>query len=154
MSSEAETQIGRVKWFNTKAGYGFISYPDSDGKDVDVFTHHSSIKTSQEQFRYLVQGEYVSFVVETIQEPREDEHSTTATCITGVNGGMLMCETRNSFEARGSEQTSQLIIMKNDSKSVRGGGSGSSGRGRGRGRGGGRGHHNNKSNTPHNSFDN
>ena len=36
MSSEAVTRIGRVKWFNTKAGYGFVSYKDDEGKEQDI----------------------------------------------------------------------------------------------------------------------
>ena len=57
---------GRVKWFNNKTGFGFITaLVDSEGvkEGSDVFVHHSAIKVAQEQYRYLVQGEYVEFVL-------------------------------------------------------------------------------------------
>ncbi len=46
---------GKVKWFNAKKGYGFIS--TEDGKDV--FVHHKEIQT--EGFRTLREGEEVEF---------------------------------------------------------------------------------------------
>lgn len=48
---------GKVKWFNDKKGYGFIT--GEDGKDV--FVHHSAIQT--EGFRTLVEGQEVEFEV-------------------------------------------------------------------------------------------
>ena len=46
---------GRVKWFNDKIGYGFIT-ADS-GKEL--FVHHSSIEG--QGFKSLEEGERVSF---------------------------------------------------------------------------------------------
>jgi len=46
---------GRVKWFNDKKGYGFITA--EDGKEL--FVHHSSIEA--EGFKSLEEGERVSF---------------------------------------------------------------------------------------------
>ena len=48
---------GRVKWFNEKKGYGFISRSDGD----DVFVHYSSIK--REGFKSLYEGDEVEFEV-------------------------------------------------------------------------------------------
>ena len=48
---------GKVKWFNAKKGYGFIS--TDQGKDV--FVHHKEIKS--DGFRTLKQGEEVEFDV-------------------------------------------------------------------------------------------
>ena len=45
MSSEDATQpvsqryIGQVKWFNNRAGYGFITMTDESGTEKDVFAH-------------------------------------------------------------------------------------------------------------------
>ena len=55
-SSGTELRIlGRVKWFNNKAGYGFITVTDGDRSGKDIFVHHSGIKVGSEQYRYLVQ---------------------------------------------------------------------------------------------------
>lgn len=50
---------GKVKWFNDKKGYGFIT--GEDGKDV--FVHHSAIQG--EGFRSLAEGQDVEFEVTT-----------------------------------------------------------------------------------------
>ncbi|MGD9110087.1 MAG: cold-shock protein [Phycisphaerales bacterium] len=49
---------GKVKWFNSNKGYGFIT-PD-DGSD-DLFVHHSEIKTSG--YASLDEGQSVDFEV-------------------------------------------------------------------------------------------
>lgn len=93
MSSDNTRFTGRVKWFNNQAGYGFITSRVGGDDEKDVFVHHSSVTTQQDQFRYLVQGEYVSFVLsETDDEGAE--HRATALDVRGADGGMLMCETR------------------------------------------------------------
>lgn len=88
---------GRVKWFNNKAGYGFITVIGGDKEGTDVFAHHSVIQVSKEQYRYLVEGEYLEFNISSI---KSDSHKYQATDIRGVKGGKLLCETRN--EARAS----------------------------------------------------
>jgi len=94
-SSATEGQIlGRVKWFNNKAGYGFITVTDGERSGKDVFVHHSGIKVGSEQYRYLVQGEYVQFELDNTPS---GTHEVQAKCVGGINGGMLMCETRRDF---------------------------------------------------------
>ena len=82
---------GRVKWFNNKSGYGFITISAGDHEGEDIFVHHSSIKVEKEQYRYLVQGEYVEFV---LKEMLDSEHKWQASDVSGISGGKLMCETR------------------------------------------------------------
>ena len=94
--SSVEKFTGRVKWFNNKAGYGFITVTDGPKSGSDVFVHHSSIKVVSEQYKYLVQGEYVEFSLSTVAG---DKHECQATEVSGIKGGKLMCETRNESRA-------------------------------------------------------
>jgi cold shock CspA family protein len=100
---------GRVKWFNNKTGFGFITaLTDSEGvkEGSDVFVHHSAVKVSQEQYRYLVQGEYVEFVLSKLKasdaaaDAAASKHEFQAVDVSGVKGGKLICETR--WESRAS----------------------------------------------------
>lgn len=47
---------GKVKWFNDKKGFGFISDPEVDG---DIFVHFSQIE--DQGFRSLNEGEQVEY---------------------------------------------------------------------------------------------
>lgn len=89
---------GRVKWFNNKSGFGFITVLDDPSvENYDMFVHHSSVKVDQEQFRYLLQGEYVQFKVEQVTDK---SHAFQACEVTGMFGGSLMCETRNTTRSQ------------------------------------------------------
>ena len=101
MSSNSDTsssvvtsskQMGRVKWFNNKDGYGFIT---STQTNTDIFAHHSAINVV-DQYKYLVQGEYVEF--ELVNTQNNPNHKVQASNICGINSGKLMCETRNDFK--------------------------------------------------------
>lgn len=87
-TSNGSTNVGYVKWFNNKAGYGFITTSDQK----DIFVHHSSINIDKNMYKYLVQGEYISY---DLEEVTNDKYTHQAKNIRGVNGGPLMCETRN-----------------------------------------------------------
>ncbi|MFC1675405.1 cold-shock protein [Candidatus Omnitrophota bacterium] len=50
---------GKVKWFNDRKGYGFIT-PESG--EADVFVHHSAIQG--DGFKSLAEGAEVEFEVE------------------------------------------------------------------------------------------
>lgn len=54
---------GKVKWFNSEKGYGFIQ-PDDGSKDV--FVHHSQIQAGG--YRSLEEGQRVSFGTEQGQK--------------------------------------------------------------------------------------
>lgn len=96
MSSTTDTVttglIGKVKWFNNKAGYGFITLKDGDDTR-DIFVHYSAIKVTNSQYKYLIQGEYIEF---DLEKSSDGPHEVKAVNVTGVKGGELMCETRHS----------------------------------------------------------
>ena len=55
--------VGKVKWFNSKKGYGFIRANEGD---KDIFVHYTSIKG--DGFKSLVEGEDVQF--ELLEGPK------------------------------------------------------------------------------------
>ena len=134
---------GRVKWFNNKTGFGFITIVGGNDQFKDaseIFAHHSAIKVSQEQYRYLVEGEYVEF---SVSSTASGDHKFQAADVRGVKGGKLFCETR--YEQRASAPVASSGSSDRDvrgsrgertgsgDRAVRGGGGQSGGRGRGRG---------------------
>tara|TARA_B100001123_G_scaffold393009_1_gene472659 strand:- start:15 stop:224 length:210 start_codon:yes stop_codon:yes gene_type:complete len=50
--------VGKVKWFNARKGYGFIS-PNNGGKDV--FVHASALE--QSKINYLDEGDTIDFEI-------------------------------------------------------------------------------------------
>ena len=106
-TSPAMRFTGRVKWFNNKSGYGFITASTGDIKGTDIFVHHSSIVVSDQQYKYLVQGEYVEF---SLNELTTGKHKYQATDVSGIAKGQLMCETRREIRSSrvksGSESSS------------------------------------------------
>lgn len=87
--------IGCVKWFNNKTGYGFISVLSGELKNTDIFVYHSAIKVNSQQYKYLVQGEYVEF---NISPTKNENHEYQATDVTGILDGKLMCEIRRDYK--------------------------------------------------------
>jgi cold shock CspA family protein len=87
--------IGRVKWFNNKAGYGFITVTDGEKSGSDIFVHHSAIGVSSQQYKYLVQGEYVEFKLNKVEG---GSHEFQAVEVFGIKNGKLMCETRRELK--------------------------------------------------------
>lgn len=93
MSSTTDRLTGQVKWFNNKTGYGFITVSDGEHAGKDIFTHYSSLRTSENgsQYKYLVQGEYVELV---LTKPESGPHEFLASDVSGIKGGPIMCEIR------------------------------------------------------------
>ena len=127
-ASAATKTLGRVKWFNNKVGYGFITVVE--GEEMDVFVHHSSIVVAAQQYKYLVEGEYVHFI---LSESSNEEHKFLATEVSGIYGGKLMCETRNLHQENRREREGDAEA---DEEGGRGYRRESAGRGRGRFAGG------------------
>ena len=94
---ETSTQLcnGIVKWFNNKSGYGFITLKTGP-IEGDIFVHHSSLAVNTEQYKYLVQGEYVEFMLEAVSNGNHEWHAVS---VKGLNNGKLMCETRHDMQS-------------------------------------------------------
>ncbi|MBU4313081.1 MAG: cold shock domain-containing protein [Candidatus Omnitrophica bacterium] len=58
---------GKVKWFDNKKGYGFIT--PEDGKDV--FVHHTAIQG--DGYKTLAEGQEVEFDI--VQGPKGEQAS-------------------------------------------------------------------------------
>jgi len=105
-ATSGQKMAGCVKWFNMKTGFGFLTVVHGGGSGElkvgsEVFVHHSNVKVQEEQYRFLVQGEYVEFDVSNVAN---GQHSCQATNVTGMFGGKLMCETRNDARQSSSSQ--------------------------------------------------
>jgi CspA family cold shock protein len=102
----SERLTGMVKWFNNKAGFGFITVSgEGEHSGNDIFVHYTSIRVNNSQYKYLVQGEYVDF---TLVKSENEKHEYHATDVSGVLGGSIMCETRRmalSAQPQSQEQT-------------------------------------------------
>ena len=101
-SNEVQRITGMVKWFNNKSGFGFITV-SSDGEynGKDIFAHYSSIRVTNSQYKYLVQGEYVDFVLSTSENEKHEFHAMD---ITGVMNGPILCETRRQALSMQSDE--------------------------------------------------
>lgn len=94
MSTESDSQrlTGMVKWFNNKSGFGFITVcGEGEFSGKDIFVHYSSIRVTNSQYKYLVQGEYIDFA---LVKSENEKHEFHAMDITGVMNGPILCETR------------------------------------------------------------
>ena len=108
--STSERLFGRVKWFNNKAGYGFITAVDGPSVGTDIFAHHSAVNVGTEQYKYLVQGEYVEF---TLSQVASGDHATQAADISGIRRGLLMCETHKQAQTDSLEYSNKGTTSSN-----------------------------------------
>ena len=51
-------EVGKVKWFNTSKGFGFIN---RENDETDIFVHYSQIK--QKDFKTINTGDEVTFTM-------------------------------------------------------------------------------------------
>jgi CspA family cold shock protein len=102
--SQTSKLTGKVKWFNNKAGFGFITICDGENAGKDIFVHYTSINV-ENQYKYLVQGEYVDF---NLVKSANESHEFHAADVSGIKGGTLMCETRRiAFASQPKRQPSE-----------------------------------------------
>lgn len=92
-----ERLVGRVKWFNAKQGYGFITDCKSN---ADVFVHHSGLVAPENVYKTLREGEYVEYSTKV-----DDKQKTVAIDVTGMNRGPLGCE---AMAKRSAERKSRV----------------------------------------------
>ena len=120
-----------VKWFDSKKGWGFAQTLDTPHRDI--FVHHKAIVVAKEQYRYLVQGEYVEL---DIVETDGGEHQYQAGNVSGIKGGPLMCETREVARAEQEARAASREDEEDDSRPQRSRSGRSGGRGGSRSQGG------------------
>ena len=86
---------GKVKWFNSRLGYGFVQIVSDSSINDDIFVHHRALKCGVGKYKYLIQGEYVEFEIVKVTNIK---YSYEASDVTGILGNKLLCETRADFE--------------------------------------------------------
>ena len=90
----AERKNGRVKWFNARRGYGFVTnIDDEQGAADDIFVHHSTLTTKEGVYKTLYLGEFVEY-----SETKDDTGKILAAAVTGIKGQPLMCESLTSSQ--------------------------------------------------------
>lgn len=79
---------GNVKWFNSKKGYGFVTVitPESDLVGTDIFAHYTNVNVSDNNYKRLFPGEYVSFNI------GKNNDRDVCIDICGINGGRLLAD--------------------------------------------------------------
>jgi len=78
-------ELGQVKWFDNKLGYGFVTVLTNKHKETDIFVHQTNIFPLETEYRTLSKGEYISLNV-------SEDSKIQAVNVTGVLGGSLRCD--------------------------------------------------------------
>jgi cold shock CspA family protein len=116
---EQQRILGRVKWFNNKLGYGFITYRgfasplysnttltnsdlnflnSNDKREKDIFVHWSHLVIPGKEFHTLYQGEYVEFsIIPCDIGDQHKKHTIQAHDVTGPNRGPLMATSNKTL---------------------------------------------------------
>jgi len=90
--TDTKRTTGIVKWFDSRGGFGFITIlKGEENEGDDIFVHYSTLTTTSSQYKYLVLGEYVEFV---LAKAENEKYKYYAQSVTGIRGGNLMCESR------------------------------------------------------------
>ena len=59
---------GKVKWFNTRKGYGFLIGEDGN----EYFAHYSKICSGNKRFKYLVENRECTFDLADMEDGRKE----------------------------------------------------------------------------------
>ena len=102
---------GQVKWFNSRAGYGFIT----SNTNEDIFVHQSNICPKINRYRSLVQGEYVEFELSVSNDVQQ------AIKVTGINDGPLMCDSHLERDEEGNVTRTGPPVSSRGGRGGRGG---------------------------------
>tara|TARA_Y100000389_G_C17332054_1_gene448622 strand:- start:381 stop:854 length:474 start_codon:yes stop_codon:yes gene_type:complete len=98
---------GKVKWFNSKLGYGFITHV-IDEKYRDIFVHWSNLLLNDKEFHTLYKGESVNFELEQCfcsnkvnfeleQYSSNKDVGIQACKVTGQNNGPLLTTLHGNY---------------------------------------------------------
>ena len=105
----AERKNGRVKWFNARRGYGFVTnIDDEQGGADDIFVHHSTLTTKEGVYKTLYLGEFVEY-----SETKDETGKILAASVTGIKGQPLMCESLTS--SQGNRAPAPRLGQRNNS---------------------------------------
>lgn len=104
---------GRVKWFNDRRGYGYITcITEGEFHDNDIFVHHTNVRPLESKYRSLYTNEYVQFhlgqadvAYDDNDNPVDTDYKHQATHITGIAGGPLLCD--GSYRPNTNSNTNQ-----------------------------------------------
>jgi cold shock CspA family protein len=91
---------GRVKWFNDRRGYGYITcITEGEFHNNDIFVHHTNVRPLESKYRSLYTNEYVQFYLGQADVAYDDndnpvvtDYKHQATHVTGIAGGPLLCD--------------------------------------------------------------
>jgi cold shock CspA family protein len=107
ISDTKKKTLGLVKWFDSRGGFGFITIlPEETNAGKDIFVHYSSLSVAQSQYKYLVLGEYVEFIVSSSDN---EKYEFSAKEVSGIRGGNLMCESRRLSALETRNETELLM---------------------------------------------
>jgi cold shock CspA family protein len=81
--------VGSVKFFDTKKGWGFITVLTQgvEHSNTDMFVHFSNLNVSDNAYKRLYPGEYVSLSI-----GKNDRGQDTCIDVSGIMGGPLLTD--------------------------------------------------------------